>query len=269
MMTRPSLTCSLAALTLCFTACGTPDPPRELDASAHVDAQPDAMHSDARSDAHSDADLLPDARDMLTPVEDAPRDATTLDADDAHTTEDAGADQTEPAEDTAPDLLPDAAPTSHPWHTHQAYQPGAPSWGDDAIWIGSGKDQLEFLLQGSVMRWEAGPQGGYHLWVGASVGAGLLGALSDEERRQARVVYSVWREDGTLLATTQRLGAWNPSHDATAPRWVNFGQYAVLEAPIRPRRMDGEQLLYQIALTPQPGLPTRHRAVWITSLCCD
>ena len=105
--------------------------------------------------------------------------------------------------DSPPDLSEDPG---SPIEQAQPFAEGIPAWGDRAIDIGAGKEVLVESLQGDVHRWETGPQGGYHLWVGSSFDATLIEALSDEELATFTILYRVWRQDGTLLASTQRLG---------------------------------------------------------------
>ena len=224
-------------------------------------------------DEHQGADLV----DLM--------DASSSDMEQAH---DLGSDIFEPGDMVTPDAedmvldlaaldmgsepdLPDSPPDlsedpGSPIEQAQPFAEGMPAWGDRAIDIGAGKEVLVESLQGDVHRWETGPQGGYHLWVGSSFDATLIEALSDEELATFTILYRVWRQDGTLLASTQRLGGLTRDEEG---RWVSIGQYAVLEAPIRPRRMDGELLLFRVDVSLPHESEARHRAVWITSQCCD
>jgi hypothetical protein len=144
-----------------------------------------------------------------------------------------------------------------------AVVPGAPASGDARIEIGAGRDALKVLTQADEVRWEAGPQGGYHIWTALGADPALLAGLTDEQRRLVEHRYTIWRQDGTLLAETTRLGGLRD----VAGRWVGVGQYAVLEAPVRPRRLDGELLRYRVTLTTPAG--SAWREVFITSACCD
>lgn len=169
-------------------------------------------------------------------------------------------------EELADMLSEDLSTISYPWGEAMEQVPGDPSWGDDGIWMGTGKEDLEHVVQGSLTYWEAGPQGGYHIWVGCELGDDLIGHLSDEELAVLPILYRIWLHDGTLLASTQRLGGLLRGVDE---RQVSVGQYAVLEAPIRPRRMDGEQLFYRVDVSLPDEQQPRTRTVWLTSQCCD
>jgi hypothetical protein len=147
------------------------------------------------------------------------------------------------------------------------YQPGAKPLGHPKLHIAHGKDRLTLLSQGDVVRWEAGPQGGYHIWTGVAIDDELIASLTDEQRRSVSHRYQLWRADGTLLASASRQGGLR--RDEAAPgAWHAIGQYAVLEAPVRPRRLDAELLRYRVEVTIPLGL-TLWSSTYITSQCCD
>ena len=144
------------------------------------------------------------------------------------------------------------------------FEEGAPPVGDSRVRPGVGQQQLETLHQGDTVRWERGPQGGYHVWVGVRVDNTLLSDLDEEERDSTYHRYRLERADGTLLASTQRLGALQREGDV----WLALGQYAVLEAPVRPTTLDGEALLYRVEVERPSRAPVSSQ-VWVRSACCD
>lgn len=182
--------------------------------------------------------------------------------------------------DATPDLHPQQPPdTSIDQHDLQRiedlqaldaqpdYQPGAKPLGHPKLHIAHGKDRLTLLSQGDVVRWEAGPQGGYHIWTGVAIDDELIASLTDEQRRSVSHRYQLWRADGTLLASASRQGGLRRD-DADPGAWHAIGQYAVLEAPVRPRRLDAELLRYRVEVTIPLGL-TLWSSTYITSQCCD
>ena len=219
----------------------TPDQPPD---QTLID-EPDAADASDRLDQGSDADR----RDLAS---DLAMDQASPDADMRQAADAASPDQ---AADQQADLRPDDSP-------------GQPAWGDAALELGHGRDALIPIKQRDVVRWEAGPQGGYHIWTGVAIAHRHIEALSVEQRRQVWQRYWIWRQDGTLLAQTARQGGLRPD-DAQAPRaWSSVGQYAVLEAPVRPRRLDGELLRYRAEITTPAGVALWREAL-ITSQCCD
>ena len=171
-----------------------------------------------------------------------------------------GADM--PAEDMSPMLDADA-PFEPDQGLTPSVEPGAPPAGDLALRIGTGRTGYEPLLQADTIRWEAGPQGGHHIWVSAQVDTSWIEGLDDDARRRLRTAYTITHEDGTLLAQTTRLGAWRLRDDA----WTHVGQYAVLEVRRRPSLMDGEWLHVRVELTNEEQ--TLGSDVWLVSECCD
>lgn len=236
-----------------------------------------------QADTHSEHDFTPDMSDAFNgqvdlslPHEDTGSlyDLGSADLPDAFIAPlDLGVPDQDVPDQESPDLevfadMPeeDFAASSGPWGDGVEQVPGGSSWGDDAIGIGTGKDDLEDVVQGSLSSWEAGPQGGYHIWVGCALDDDLIDHLTEEQLAVLPILYRIWLHDGTLLASTQRLGGLSRGADE---RQVSVGQYAVLEAPIRPRRMDGEQLFYRVDISLPNEQQPRSRTVWLTSQCCD
>jgi hypothetical protein len=194
-------------------------------------------------------------------VSDAGFDVPETDVPDAHdtsSTDDTTSDN-EPDRDSA-DASDDAESDSGEPDFEQGESPD----GDARVHPGVGQQQLEGLRQGDTVRWERGPQGGYHVWVGVRVDNTLLSDLDDEERDSTYHRYRLERADGTLLASTQRLGGLRREGDT----WLAIGQYAVLEAPIRPTTLDGEALLYRVEVERPSRAPVSSQ-VWVRSACCD
>jgi hypothetical protein len=141
--------------------------------------------------------------------------------------------------------------------------PGAPPNGDPELEPGTGRLTHEGRLQADVVRWEAGPQGGHHIWVSAQLDSSWIEELDDEARQQLRTTYTITHVDGTLLARTSRLGAWRLLDGV----WTHVGQYAVLEVRRRPSLMDGEWLELVVEVEHQQGV--LFSQVWLVSDCCD
>lgn len=219
------------------------------------------------------APLAPEPADMAAPDSPPDESAPDLSADlAADLVEDAAQDDGIAQEDLAQDAGADAEPdvegdaqTDGDVDMAPPLMPGDPPAGDPSLTIGTGQDTFIPLLQTDTVRWEAGPQGGYHIWTGLIAADTLLDDLDDDQRRIVELRFSIHRQDGTLLAATTRLGGLRP---APSGGWLSLGQYAVLEAPIRPRRLTGERLRYRATLTSPTGRAA-WREVYITSDCCD
>lgn len=221
------------ALSCLIVGCATPEPP---DAAA------------GEPDMSARADLATAPPEDMSPMLDA---ALTVDMS-----------PDMPAEDMSPMLDADA-PFEPDQGLTPSVEPGAPPAGDLALRIGTGRTGYEPLLQADTIRWEAGPQGGHHIWVSAQVDTSWIEGLGDDARRRLRTAYTITHEDGTLLAQTTRLGAWRLRDDA----WTHVGQYAVLEVRRRPSLMDGEWLHVRVELTNEEQ--TLGSDVWLVSECCD
>ena len=191
---------------------------------------------------------------------------------DGPSADDAGApgDTPDASSDTpdlgSPDTQPDPPGPTSPVDDALPFSEGMPSWGDEDLIIGQGREELIEVVQGDAHRWEGGPQGGHHLWVGCALDDELVSTLSEDERAALPILYRIWREDGTLLAKTQRIGGLRQDGEG---RWVSIGQYAVLEAALRPRSLDDERLLLRVDATLPDEPIARYRASWVTSQCCD
>lgn len=255
--------CSVSALVsmvICSGACSSEAQVEQFDS--------DMLDMSAAQDAtHVDFSWLEDmpgeGPDASFPVEDAMHDLS----DDIEPVDMPDAGDLEPYDQsTAGDAEMDLDMFMPPWNEAESYSPGGSPWGDMFINVGSGGQTLELLQQGDIVFWEAGPQGGYHMWVGSVMDEVFLASLSESDRDEVLIRYRIWRQDGTLLAMTQRLGGLQQDQYGN---WLSVGQYAVLEAPIRPRRLDGEQLLYQVDVTLPQDANSYYSAVWITSQCCD
>jgi len=137
--------------------------------------------------------------------------------------------------------------------------------GDPALRVGTGRDRFDALVHGDSLRWEAGIQGGFHVWVTAQVDAALLDVLDDASRREVRTRFVLTRQDGDVLADVARTGGYRREEGGA---WALLGTFSVLEPGLRPQRLDDEPLHLEAALTLPDGWVLRS-AVWGRSACCD
>lgn len=142
-----------------------------------------------------------------------------------------------------------------------------PPAGTGPFFPGTGRQNHEPLLQGEDIYWEAGIQGGHHIWVSLQIDGTALQefSLTDEERRQIRHTYRFEHQDGELLAQATRRGGLRETDWGD---WSATGLYAVLQAPRRPSRMNDDLILYTLEVElPDETMFTRH--LWLYSQCCD
>ena len=145
------------------------------------------------------------------------------------------------------------------------WEPGDPPSGVGPFWPGTGRSQYEALLHGDDIYWEAGIQGGHHIWIAVEVESEFFEGLDDDERRGIRHIYRFIHEDGDLLAMASRTGGFR--FDEEAGQWQARGLYAVLQAQRRPSRMDGDLIRYTLEV--EVGDESYQREVWLVSQCCD
>jgi hypothetical protein len=141
---------------------------------------------------------------------------------------------------------------------------GADAFGDPALGLGTGRESFVALRHGDRLRWEAGVQGGHHVWVSARLDEGVLSTLDDDARREVATRFVLTRRDGTSLGELTRLGGYVVRDGG----WELFGNFSVLPTGIRPSRLDDEPLHLVVQVT----LPTAlalEREVWVRSACCD
>lgn len=92
------------------------------------------------------------------------------------------------------------------------YVEGDPPQGMDGLEIlGADEEdeQMQPLLQGEVLTWEQGLQGGFHFWGGFRATGGVFENWSDatdEELNSLVQHYEIFDGEGELLATTNRIG---------------------------------------------------------------
>ncbi len=181
-------------------------------------------------------------------------DASVLDASDAHVFDANSSDaDLSDAGSVGPDPFP--API------------GSDADGDTALGIGTGYERFVELRHGDPLRWVAGIQGGYHVWVSARLDEAVLAALSDEERRDVMTEFTLARRDGTPFGDLLRFGRYRSVDGA----WELVGSYSRLPAGIRPSSLDGEPLhvVVRVTLPGGSGDETFEREVWVRSECCD
>ena len=145
------------------------------------------------------------------------------------------------------------------------WEPGDSPSGVGPFWPGSGRSQYEALFHGDDIYWEAGVQGGHHIWISAEVEKEFFEDLEEEVRRGIRQTYRFIHEDGDLLAMASRTGGFR--FDEDAGEWQARGLYAVLQAQRRPSRMDGDLIRYTLEV--EVGEELYQREVWLVSQCCD
>lgn len=140
---------------------------------------------------------------------------------------------------------------------------GTDADGDMSLDVGTGRETFVELRQGDPLRWEAGVQGGHHVWVSARLDGPSLDAWSEDERREVSTRFELTRRDGTPLGELTRLGGYRSVDGA----WELVGNFSVLPTGIRPSRLDDEPLLLVVRVE----LPDRvlERRVWVRSECCD
>ncbi|TVR03472.1 MAG: hypothetical protein EA398_04940 [Deltaproteobacteria bacterium] len=136
--------------------------------------------------------------------------------------------------------------------------------GDDGLEVGTGRSGFETLRHGDPLRWEAGIQGGHHVWVSARLAAGLVENLDDDTRREIRTRLVLTRASGDVLGDLVRLGGYRETDDG----WDQWGNFVILRPGIRPGRLDDEPLRLD-ATVEVPGHGTLESVVWVRSACCD
>ncbi len=242
---------SCALLTICLAACpATPDPQTPHESEGAQDMHPDSgpIHLAPEMDMtpQDQEDARPSPVDMSAQV-------------DAASARDQG-----PEPKDLPDARDDLSDLGAADQGRRPdIEPGGPPVGDPELTAGTGRQSFRALSQGDPIRWEAGPQGGHHIWVSARLDPAWIEGLDEDARRGLRTSYTLTHVDGTVLARTMRLGAWR-SRDAG---WTHVGQYAVLEVRRRPSLMDGDWLELFVELEHEEDrLESR---VWLQSACCD
>ncbi|TXC77901.1 hypothetical protein FRC91_03990 [Bradymonadales bacterium TMQ1] len=147
----------------------------------------------------------------------------------------------------------------------EAWAPGDRPIGEGPFWPGTGRREFVASHFDDHVFWEAGVQGGYHIWIAAEVDRHVLDAIDEEARREIRHTYTFIHEDGELLATASRTGGFRLNEDEGT--WQARGLYAVLQAPRRPSTMNDEAIRYELEV--QWGDEMFRRQVWLLSQCCD
>lgn len=147
----------------------------------------------------------------------------------------------------------------------ETWSPGDRPVGEGPFWPGTGRREYVASHFDDTVSWEAGVQGGYHIWVAAQVDRSILDALDEEARREIRHTYTFVHEDGELLASASRTGGFRFHEEQGG--WQATGLYAVLQAPRRPSTMNDEYVRYQLEV--QLGDEVFQREVWLMSACCD
>ena len=176
---------------------------------------------------------------------------------------DAGCDA-EPSDGGVPDL--DAATDAGPVEPTFPAPVGAEADGDRDLGVGTGRDAFVALRHGDPLRWEAGIQGGHHVWVSARLTDDVLTDRSDAERREVTTRFTLTRRDGSLLGELTRRGGYRSVGGA----WELVGNFSVLPPGIRPSRLDDEALHLTVSVTVSgAGSPDLVREVWARSECCD
>lgn len=249
----PSLLCNISvfiliAATLLAMGCET----------EKVDSPGDTSDVQYTGDADRDLDL-DDEQDLALPDS---FEGDTLDdvSDPVEDVLDGGYE--DDSSDHGSDIGPDSATPS--WPGTPEFVPGQPAQGTGGMTPGTGRQVFEPLVQGQDIPWERGVQGGHHIWVAVAIDDEFIVSLTDEERRAVVHRYRIWHEDGELLAETRRQGGIRSIDDA----WIGIGQYAVLEAPRRPSRLDGD-LLFLRAEVLLPNGDELDASLWLVSQCCD
>jgi hypothetical protein len=161
----------------------------------------------AREDATVSPDATPD-RDAMTARDAEPRDAVAQDAIaiDAEP-RDLGAEDaiviTDAGETSADATALDAEPSDG----GAPFVPGDPPEGDPSFVV---TDGMMTLLQGAQLVLQMGPQGGFHVFVGARADRALLDPLTPAQRMNLTVSYEIRRaSNDELVASGQRTGGWN------------------------------------------------------------
>ncbi len=182
---------------------------------------------------------------------------------------DAGAaDAQGPTADAGTAELPDSGPNDA-GRRDARVRPGFPApigeeaTGDPALGVGTGRDTYLSLRHGDTVRWEAGVQGGHHIWVSARIDGGPF--AEEQLRRDVHTHFVLKRRDGSTLGEVTRVGRYFPADGG----WELVGSFSVLTAGLRPSRLDGEPLQLSVAVTLPEGDTELHREVWVRSQCCD
>jgi len=143
---------------------------------------------------------------------------------------------------------------------------GSEADGDAALGIGTGRAMFVPLLHGDPLRWEAGVQGGHHVWVSARLEAGVA-FPRENQRREVSTRFLLTRRGGSSLGDLTRFGGYR----ANAGGWELLGNFSVLPRGIRPGGLDDEPLLLsvEVSLSEEGSGPLLRRDVWVRSACCD
>lgn len=201
----------------------------------------------------------PDTSDAAAARDAGPRDAAArLDAAGARDAAlDAGTADAAEAGVSEPDASDDAGLADAGLFT-----PGGPPEGDPSFIV---TDGTEPLVQGQVLSWFAGPQGGHHVFAGARLSADVFEPLTDVQRRALLVSYQLRRvSDDRLIAEARRSGGFV----AGAGGYVSPTVLLILVPEFLPAQLEG-QLLLETATVRMPDGSTRTSRAYVTTTCCS
>lgn len=128
---------------------------------------------------------------------------------------------------------------------------------------GTGIDTFVPVTEGATLRWEAGPQGGYHVFGGARVALESLDGLSEGARSEVIHEYILETEEGAIVARTVRSGRFTRAEEG----YLSRGILLVLEPGLSPYRVAESPLVYSVRVElPSETLASSLR---VQTACCD
>jgi hypothetical protein len=120
------------------------------------------------------------------------------------------------------------------------------------------------LGSGDLLRWEAGPQGGFHVFGAVRIAAEVLAPLSEDDRADVLHTHTLTSGEETLVARTVRAGRFLEAQGGYEARSVLL----VLEPGLSPYRISRRPLLYTVRVeVPSAGVIAS--SVVVRTACCD